>query len=198
MGNDNGSDLVYGILLLAAGLGRRYRNSVGRGEKLMALHSDENGAWVPLIELTIRNAVSSGLKVAMVCRPESAQLQKIAADYQVQIILLASRGSGETIAAGVAATADWNGWIIMPADMGWILPRDYILVNNVLQQVCNQVRLMWGNQPGHPVGFSDKYKEQLLKLAHDRGAKEVLNDELLVIQGTYRVVKDADYYASHN
>lgn len=195
--SENAHNPVFGILLLAAGLGERYRNSGGKGEKLMALHLDENGEWVPLIELTIRNAVRSGLKVAMICRPESAQLQKVAGDYQVEVIVLASGGSGETIAAGVTATANWSGWLIAPADMGWILPQDYIQVNNVLRRGGNQVRLMWGKQPGHPVGFSDKYKEQLSTLTQDQGAKKILNHELIVLQAPYRVVKDADY-ASHN
>lgn len=191
------NQIISGILILAAGTGSRYRLSGGKGDKLMALYPDESGAWVPLIELTLRNATGSGLPVVLMCRPENYLVQKIAEAYQVRTVLLSSKGSGETIAAGVTATADWNAWIITPGDMGWILPQDYILVDHVLQRGTSQVRLMWGSQPGHPVGFSDKYRDELCSLNDDCGAKKILNHEVFFIQAPFRVVKDADY-SSHS
>jgi molybdenum cofactor cytidylyltransferase len=184
---------VFGIILLAAGVGKRYREEGGKGEKLLASYKDDLGKKVTLIELTLQNSIRAQLPVMVICRPESKALHEVISDYPVETTYFPSMGSGESIAFGVRATASWSGWLITPADMGWIKPQDYLVVKNALESGLHQVRPVWGDHPGHPVGFSAKYRDQLMTLTKDVGAKEILNQDLINISSSQRVVMDADY-----
>lgn len=190
-------DVGIGIVILAAGKGARYRLSGGRGHKLLALHADAAGNVQPLLALTLHNATQSGLPVALVCHPDAAEIQAIAASFQAQIIPFASNGSGETIAAGVRATADWDGWLILPGDMGWVTADDIQQVARALQNGAQQARLCWQDKPGHPVGFAKQYQHALAQLTGDSGAKGLLDRDVLVaLAAAERAIRDADF-ANH-
>ncbi len=187
--------MTYGVIVLAAGVGRRYRQSGGSGEKLLARYPDAAGKPQPLLMLTLANACATGMPVTAVCRPESAELQALVRHAGAQPTLLASRGSGESIAAGVKAMSDLDGWLIVPGDMGWVTAQDYLRVRQALLQGHRQVRLACDRQPGHPVGFAADYRQALLALTDDDGAKRLLNREtLLILQAPERVIRDADLF----
>lgn len=170
-----------GIIILAAGLGRRFAQAGGEGHKLLAPFPDNRSKLRPLLDITLANAVASGLPVQLVTRPEFHELIALARQWPVGLTLLESQGSGESIAAGVNDTRDWKGWIIQPADMPWIKSDDYRRVAAALVGPRSQVRLKWQGLPGHPVGFGAGWQKELLALEGDQGARQLMKAEHLVI-----------------
>jgi molybdenum cofactor cytidylyltransferase len=85
----------------------------------------------------------------------------------------AARGMGSSIAAGVAASSDAPGWLIVPGDMP-------LLQSSTLRSVA--VKLMqdpivfaqYKGQRGHPVGFSSELYSELMSLEGDEGARRLL------------------------
>lgn len=160
--------MTTGIVITAAGRGERFIQAGGSGNKLNALLQGKT-----VFEHTLQQALASGLPVQVVTRPENLPVQQVCAAYQVPCTLLASGGLGESIAAGVAATANWNGWLIHLADMPFISPQIFVQVAAALSQ-HNIVRPSFQHQPGHPVGFTAILRKQLCALHGDNGARELL------------------------
>ncbi|WP_336777480.1 nucleotidyltransferase family protein [Pantoea sp. USHLN256] len=179
-----------GILILAAGKGTRYIASGGSGNKLLARLDDQT---TTVIETVIAEAKLSGLPVALVTRPEYQAVQQHAAKAGVQLIVCDSCGSGETIAAGVAMTGMWSGWIIALGDMPWIAAEHYQQVWRALEQGAPQVRLTHDAKPGHPVGFNHAFADALRQLRGDEGARSLLHPKLLLsLPADVRVQRDID------
>ncbi|MFZ1872299.1 MAG: nucleotidyltransferase family protein [Chania sp.] len=163
--------MTTGIVITAAGHGERFTQAGGTGNKLnAALHGST------VFEQTLQQALASGLPVQVVTRPENLPVQHACAAHQVPVTLLASGGLGESIAAGVAATSDWAGWLIHLADMPFVTPAVFLQVASALQQ-HSIVRPVCQQQPGHPVGFSAAWCRALCCLSGDRGARELLSRE---------------------
>lgn len=89
------------------------------------------------------------------------------------VTLLASAGLGDSIAAGVAATPHWQGWLIHLADMPFVGADVFRQVADALRQHAI-VRPCYAQQPGHPVGFSALLRKPLCQLRGDNGARELL------------------------
>ncbi|KFZ37770.1 hypothetical protein HR45_07895 [Shewanella mangrovi] len=182
-----------GILLLAAGKGARYSAAGGEGNKLLAMYPNKNGDQVPLLAFSLSQAVASGLPVRLVTRPGEAAIIALAQQFGAEVSLIDSNGSSETIAAGVRDSADWDGWLIAPADMGWLQSDDYQQVAAALTTDDAQARMMFEEVPGHPVGFGKGYFAPLSQLTGDKGARQILDNRKLVrLAGHSGVIKDAD------
>ena len=157
--------MSVGILLLAAGESARYRAACGRHKLL------EPVAGEPMLARSYRIARESGLPVAVVLRPQPQALQRCVADAQQ--IILPSAGIASSIAAGVAATARWHGWVIMLADMPWLRPATLRMVAQALSRHA-RVRASWQGEPGHPVGFSRACYAELIALRGETAARALL------------------------
>lgn len=182
-----------GILLLAAGKGQRFQAAGGQGNKLLAPYADANGQYRPLLALTLAAATATGLPLHLVTRPQESAIIDLAQTYGATVTLLDSDGSGDSIAAGVRATANWRGWLIVPGDMAWLTTADYLKVANALMDDTAQARLMWQEIPGHPVGFGRAYFDGLSALNGDQGARQLLSPQQLQrLLGHAGVIKDAD------
>ncbi|WP_447872544.1 nucleotidyltransferase family protein [Serratia fonticola] len=161
--------MTTGIVITAAGRGERFIQAGGSGNKLNALLQGKT-----VFEQTLQQALASGLPVQVVTRPENLPVQQACAAHQVPCTLLASGGLGESIAAGVAATADWDGWLIHLADMPFVSSQIFVQVAAALSQ-HDIVRPCFQQQPGHPVGFTAILRKQLCALRGDNGARELLS-----------------------
>ena len=143
------------VLVLAAGQGRRFARSGGTTHKLDAMLGD-----VTVLEQVLRSVVASGLAYYVV-RPAAATP---AAHID---------GMGHSIARGVAATADADGWLILPGDLP--LVRTQSLMAVALSLATHPVVVpQCGQQQGHPVGFDRTCREALLQLKGDTGASAVV------------------------
>ncbi|WP_049201658.1 nucleotidyltransferase family protein [Serratia marcescens] len=165
--------MTTGIVITAAGRGERFIQAGGQGNKLNAGFADAAGERRSLFEHTLRQALASGLPVQVVARPDNLPVLAACAANQVPVTLLASAGLGDSIAAGVAATPHWRGWLIHLADMPFVGAEVFRQVADALRQHAI-VRPSYAQQPGHPVGFSALLRKPLCQLRGDNGARELL------------------------
>lgn len=165
--------MTTGIVITAAGRGERFIQAGGQGNKLNAGFADAAGERRSLLEHTLRRALASGLPVQVVARPDNLPVLAACAANQVPVTLLASAGLGDSIAAGVAATPHWQGWLIHLADMPFVGADVFRQVADALRQ-HPIVRPSYAQQPGHPVGFSARLRKPLCQLRGDNGARELL------------------------
>lgn len=165
--------MTTGIVITAAGRGERFIQAGGQGNKLNAGFADAAGERRSLFEHTLRQALASGLPVQVVTRPDNLLVLAACAANQVPVTLLASSGLGDSIAAGVAATSHWQGWLIHLADMPFVGAEVFRQVADALRQHAI-VRPCYAQQPGHPVGFSALLRKPLCQLRGDNGARELL------------------------
>lgn len=178
-----------GIIILAAGLGARFARAGGLGNKLLAPQQNQQ----PLLALTLQQAQKSGLPLLVVTRPEYHAILDLAQQRHIPAITVASNGSGESIAAAVRHTRNWQGWLIQPGDMAWVTAEDHRCVAEALAAGAQQVRLCWDQQPGHPVGFATGYGQALSELTGDNGARALLDPGILQTIRTHAgVIRDAD------
>ncbi|BEM10886.1 TPA: nucleotidyltransferase family protein [Serratia marcescens] len=165
--------MTTGIVITAAGRGERFIQAGGQGNKLNAGFADAAGERRSLFEHTLCQALASGLPVQVVTRPDNLPVLAACAANQVPVTLLASAGLGDSIAAGVAATPHWQGWLIHLADMPFVGADVFRRVADALRQ-HPIVRPCYAQQPGHPVGFSARLRKPLCQLRGDNGARELL------------------------
>jgi len=96
----------------------------------------------------------------------------------------AEQGMGSSIACGVRASKftsdnlcqDASSWLIMLADMPYIKTETIMLLADKLKDGARMVAPTLNQQRGHPVGFSQYYKNELLALNEDMGARQVLKN----------------------
>jgi ATP-dependent RNA helicase RhlB len=155
-----------GCLILAAGSHRRFGSA-----KL--LHPLADGR--PLIQHTLDAIQASGLPMALVHRPDDHDLLNAVAHYPLQKIPCRDHesGQGHSIAAGIKATPDWDGWLICLADMPAIQPATYQAIAHALQEhpiVIPEHRDHFGN----PRGFRVQFRDELATLSGDQGARDLL------------------------
>jgi molybdenum cofactor cytidylyltransferase len=158
-------------IVLAAGQGSRYRQVAGADQdKLQALCEGRDGVVRPVIEQVLLNLpadLGERLLVTTADRPEVVRLAQV---YGCKVLLLASAGMGDNIAAAVAASPDSSGWLVVLGDMPFILPAS---IDEVVAQVAADTISVpvQAGEFGHPVGFGASFGPALMALSGDRGAK---------------------------
>jgi len=168
---------VTGILL-AAGRSERFG-----GNKLLAPLPD----GVPLAVRAARTLKTVLPEVLAVVSPGDTELSHtlVREGLMVQECADAVRGMGHSLACGVAATPDAGAWIIALADMPAIQASTFRAVAQALADGAELVAPAYGGRRGHPVGFGAGWRNWLLALEGDRGARDLLAahaDRLMLIE----------------
>ncbi|MGD9758023.1 MAG: NTP transferase domain-containing protein [Comamonas sp.] len=143
------------VLVLAAGRGDRFLASGGSSHKLQAMLGQQT-----VLQTTLAAVQASGLPWYLERGPHP--------------------GMGDSIAAAVKATADANGWLVLPAD----LP---LIQASTLQQLALQlaqlesrelrvIQPFYQGQKGHPVAFSRAAAKELAELSGDLGAASIVRN----------------------
>jgi molybdenum cofactor cytidylyltransferase len=155
-------------IVLAAGRSQRF----GQDNKLLEPLS--NG--LPLIIQAVRNMRSAIENIIVILPQNSEALTQSLKDEDVQIAINpeADVGMGNSLACGISASGEANGWIIGLADMPWIQAATISRIKTSLQNGQSLVAPRYRTVRGHPVGFGQKYRDTLLKLDGDAGARTVL------------------------
>lgn len=111
-----------------------------------------------------------------VLRPEQNELGRLlaSAGYRVVISDDARAGMGRTLALGVAASPQASGWLVALADMPRLRPATIARVADALRGGASLAAPVYRGQRGHPVGFARPWREALLALDGDMGARQVL------------------------
>jgi molybdenum cofactor cytidylyltransferase len=86
----------------------------------------------------------------------------------------AERGMGASLAAGIDASADSEGWIVALADMPRIAVSTVEAVARTLDGGASIVVPFYQGQRGHPVGFGPEHRDALRELDGDTGARALL------------------------
>jgi molybdenum cofactor cytidylyltransferase len=138
------------VLVLAAGRGERFLASGGQTHKLAALLAGK-----PVLEHVLDAVRGSGL------------------DFEVVRAHPAQPGMGDSIAAGVRATSNACGWLILPADLPLI--QSATLLQIALAAPCAVTVPRCGGVRGHPVRFAASCYAQLADLKGNSGAAQVIS-----------------------
>jgi len=86
----------------------------------------------------------------------------------------ADQGMGNSLAAGVSAAGEADGWLIALADMPWIGVDTIRMLAQALQQGAPMVAPVHRGRRGHPVGFSSRWGARLRALCGDEGARSLV------------------------
>ncbi|MGF6650083.1 molybdenum cofactor cytidylyltransferase [Paraburkholderia youngii] len=169
------ASLATGVLL-AAGSGSRF-DPRGLHNKLLARMPDgtlvAHEAAHRLLQVVTR--------VLAVVRPGSDALARVLNDAGCDVVFAASaeRGMGASLAAGIEASDDAEGWIVALADMPRIAIPTIEAVARALDNGAPLVAPFYDGQRGHPVGFGSEHRDALLALDGDTGAKALLKSRAL-------------------
>jgi molybdenum cofactor cytidylyltransferase len=162
---------AIGIIVLAAGQGSRFRQVAGADkDKLLADCTGRDGAVRSVIEQVLVNLSASLGRRVLVTTEDRPQVIRMAQAYGFEIVLIESAGMGDSIAAGVTACPELDGWLIVLGDMPFIQPSSIDQVLTGIADDCVSVPVHEGKF-GHPVGFGRHFGPGLMALSGDHGAK---------------------------
>ncbi|AOZ05055.1 nucleotidyltransferase family protein [Cupriavidus malaysiensis] len=173
-GAPDGTDLPTGILL-AAGFGRRFDPAGARDKLLETLPGGRTTvAWRSARTLAV--ALPGALAVV---RPGSEALAQELRRAGCRVLEApeARAGMGAALRAAVAATPQARGWVVALADMPWL---SLELVRAVALSITtpDTIAAPWRDgRRGHPVGFGPHWREALLQLDGDEGARALLKTQ---------------------
>jgi molybdenum cofactor cytidylyltransferase len=144
----------------------------GSGHKLNARLGAE-----PVLALTLRHALDAGLRVVLVISRAVSDVAGATLPSCEQVVIDTASspgwGMGDSIAAGVAASRDAAGWLVLPGDMPFVQA-------DTLQRVAAALahhpiaHARHAGRRGHPVAFRAEVMPELLALTGDQGARGVL------------------------
>jgi molybdenum cofactor cytidylyltransferase len=105
---------------------------------------------------------------------------------------------GSSIACGIRASQDESGWLIMLADMPYVKTQTIQLLADKLASDIKIVAPTLAHQRRHPVGLNQCYKNELLALIQDVGAREIIKArqnqlELVPVSDT-GIITDVDQH----
>lgn len=162
-----------GVIVLAAGQGSRFRQIAGYAkDKLLADCTGRDGAVRSVIEQVLVNLPADLTHRVLVTTEDRPQVIRMAQAYGCEVVLIESTGMGDSIAAGVAACAQLDGWLMVLGDMPFILPSSIEQVVAQMADDCISVPVQDGAY-GHPVGFGRHFAPGLMALSGDCGAKSL-------------------------
>ena len=156
--------MIAGILL-CGGAGRRFGvNKLLAGEE-------------PIAAVAARNLKAGAGNVLAVIPLRRPELRKVLEAEGCAILESerTSEGMGASLAAGIAAAAGAQGWIVALGDMPRVAPTTIESIVRALQRGAPMAAPYdRTGRRGHPVGFSQAVRDDLLELGGDVGARDVL------------------------
>ncbi|MEA3192048.1 MAG: molybdenum cofactor cytidylyltransferase [Betaproteobacteria bacterium] len=175
-------------LLLAAGSASRFGS-----DKLR--HALPHG-----VQIAVQSArhLKSQVDVFAVVRPGSEEISQALKDEGCQVVICdnAAEGMGASLACAVRASEGADAWLVALADMPFVRPSSIAAVRAALEGGATLVAPFFRARRGHPVGIAAKYRQDLLSLAGDEGAKALLSrhggDLLKIPVGDPGVIRDID------
>jgi molybdenum cofactor cytidylyltransferase len=158
--------VIVGVLL-AAGAGIRFG-----GDKLLARLPDGTRVGTRAARV-LRSGVDRALAVV---RPGDAALAGLIEAEGLDVVFFpdAKEGMGASLAFGVEAAPDADGWIIALADMPLVQRETIEVVAGMLRAGAWIAAPCLRGRRGHPVGFARALFPELTGLGGDLGARTLL------------------------
>ena len=159
-------------ILLAAGSARRF----GANKLLRRLPAGSPHAGSPIALTAARHLVEALPDCVAVLRPRAQKLGKILRDAGCKTVVCkdAAEGMGVSLAAGVRAAEDADGWVIALADMPFVRPETIMTIAGALGDGATIAAPSYRGERGHPVGFARRFRDELSTLRGDVGARAIL------------------------
>src|SRR5882672_9252090 len=159
-------------ILLAAGSAKRF----GANKLLQTLPPGTPDAGMPIRLAAAKHLIGALPDSIAVLRPRAQKLGKLLRDAGCNTVVCrnAGEGMGTSLAAGVRATPDADGWIVALADMPFIRPETIRAVTKALQDGAAIAAPSFRGERGHPVGFARRFFKELSSLHGDDGARQLL------------------------
>ncbi len=163
------------VVVLAAGQGSRYK---GPGHKL----HQELRAGETVLQRTVAQVRASGLPWVLVTTQAMKDPVQCLVSRLDQLVVLPERGvqgqvlpvgMGHSIAAGVSASGDAPGWVLMPGDMPGVMPDTLRAVAEGLGEQAVAFAQHRGRS-GQPLAFSAELYSDLVGLQGDEGARRLV------------------------
>ena len=160
--------MITGILL-AAGSASRFGSN-----KLLHLLPD----GTPIALASAKNLIRAIPDCVAVVRPGAGELTRVlrAEGFRVVASTHADKGMGHTLASGVRASRDADGWVVALADMPYLQPATRGRVADELREGGAIVAPGFDGQRGHPVGFARRFHQEVRALTGDEGARKLIGD----------------------
>ncbi|MBS0327478.1 MAG: nucleotidyltransferase family protein [Proteobacteria bacterium] len=170
---------IVGIML-AAGAARRFG-----GAKLLAaipdalpgIRAGTGVATATAMHLASAMHLAPALtEVVAVLRPGDDALAAALAAIPLRIVECARAGDGmgASLACGVGATSDADGWVVALADMPWVSAPTIAAVAAALAAGEDIAAPAYRGVRGHPVGFARRHGAALAALSADAGARDII------------------------
>ncbi len=159
-------------ILLAAGSAKRF----GSNKLLQALPPGTADAGMPIGLAAAKHLIAALPDSFAVLRPRAQKLGKLLRDAGCNTVVCknAADGMGTSLAAGIKAAADADGWIVALADMPFIRPETIKAIAGALAQGATIAAPSYRGERGHPVGLARRFYQELISLQGDAGARQVL------------------------
>ena len=168
-------------IALAAGGSRRF------GSNKLLYPVTLKGETLPLAAYSLLPWLENFERVTVVVRPGSeafrAAIEMALDPSQTAAIRWlvcpdAVRGMAASLACGVRANPDAAGWLIGLADMPALPPEAIGGVRKALVEGADLAATVCDGRRGHPVGFAAHYRDELLALQGDAGARHLLERDI--------------------
>lgn len=159
-------------ILLAAGYSKRF----GSNKLLQALPHGAQNAGMPIARAAAKHLIDALPEPVAVTRPRAQKLAQMLREAGCNTVVCknAADGMGTSLAAGIKATADADGWVIALADMPFIRPETIRLIAKGIVEGAAIAAPSYQGERGHPVGFARRFRDDLLALNGDEGARQLL------------------------
>ena len=166
-----------GFLILAAGAASRFGS-----DKLMARLPDDRQVLPGTL-----SELPPGYPVHVVCRPGHRAILELLEQKGLSWSQNPNPDAGmaTSLITGVQNTPQWQGWVICLADMPWIQQHTYrsimdtLTTSNIVVPVIDRDG---HRQRGNPVAFGQDYRQALLALTGDCGARAVVRNNPEAVQ----------------
>ena len=160
-------------ILLAAGYSKRF----GSNKLLQALPAGSPEAGLPIGLAAAKHLLDALPESIAVVRPRAQKLAKMLRDAGCNTVLCknAGEGMGTSLAAGVRAAPEADGWVVALADMPFLRPETIRVIAGAISDGAAIAATSYRGERGHPVGFARRFFDELSALQGDSGARDLLN-----------------------
>jgi len=159
-------------LVLAAGKGSRFDDSGKRFKPVQALADG-----TPMVYAVCDTLLQHIANVTVICGPHEQAVRSALGNLPVRTVHCpqAHQGMSASLRCGVQSSPARIGWIIALSDMPFIRAETVSGIASRLRQGEQIVRPAYQGKPGHPVAFASMFRDQLLGITGDEGARTIIH-----------------------